>query len=91
MQKRSLAGEQASATVQAEYAQANLRVISQCYPTPVLGTIAIESVIAHDLAKGLDQQALHWTKELAPLNKAAGLWRSVGSSSAMTKLCWIHS
>ena len=51
----------------------------------MLETFAIESVIAQDLAKGLDQQALYWTKELAPLNKATGLWRSVGSSSLMTK------
>ena len=84
VQKRALAGEQASATVQAEYSQANLCFISLCCPTPVLDSIAIESVIAHDLAKGLDHLAMHWTKELAPLNKATGLWRSVGSSNLMS-------
>ena len=91
VQERALANERASATDQAKNAKANLRFIAQCYPTPVLETFAIESVIAPDLAKGLVQQAFYWTKELAPLNKAAGLWRSVGSSSVMTKLCWIHS
>ena len=84
MQKRAVAGEQASATVQAEYVKANLRFISLCCPTPVLESIAIESVIAHDLAKGLDHLAMYWTKELAPLNKATGLWRSVGSSNLMS-------
>ena len=51
----------------------------------MLKTIAIESVVAHDLPKGLDQLGLYWTKELAPLNKATGLWRSVESSSLMTR------
>ena len=84
MQKRALAGEQASATVQEPYAKAKLPFICLCCPTPVLKSIAIESVIAHDLAKGLDRLEMYRTKELAPLNKAKGLWRSVGSSNLMS-------
>ena len=53
-------------------------------PHSCADSIAIESVIAHDLAKGLDHLAMYWTKELAPLNKATGLWRSVGSSNLMS-------
>ena len=82
--KEARAGEQAYAAVQALYAKANLPFIYLCCPTPVLKSIAIESVIAHDLAKGLDHLAMYWTKELAPLNKATGLWRSVGSSNLMS-------
>ena len=53
VQRRALANKRASATVQAGNAEANLRFMSQCYPTPVLETIAIQSVIAHDLDGGL--------------------------------------
>ena len=35
--------------------------------------MAIESVVAYDLAKGLDHLAMHWTEELAPLNKSTGI------------------
>ena len=84
MQKRALANERASAPDQAENAKANLRFISQCYPTPVLETIAIEAVIARDLAYDLDHLAMYWTKELAPSNKATSLWRSVGSCNLMS-------
>ena len=84
VQKQTLAGKKPSATVQAEYAKANLRFVSLCCPTPLLESIAIESVIVHDLAYGLDHLAMYWTKELAPLNKATGLWRSVGSCNLMS-------
>ena len=82
--KQTLSGTKLSATVQAEYAKANLRFVSLCCPTPLLESIAIESVIVHDLAHGLDQLAMYWTKELAPLNLATGLWRSVGSCNLMS-------
>ena len=55
-----------------------------CCPTPVLKFIAIESVMAHDLAEGLDRLEMYRTKELAPLNVAKGLWGSVGSSNLMS-------
>ena len=80
VQKRAVAGEQASATVQAEYVKANLRFTSLCCPTPLLESIAIESVMAHDLAKAHDHLAMYWTKELASLNKGTGLWRSVAAA-----------
>ena len=35
--------------------------------------MAIESVVAYDLAKGRDHLAMHWTEELAPLNKSTGI------------------
>ena len=35
--------------------------------------MAIESVVPHDLAKGLDHLAMYWTEELAPLNNSAGI------------------
>ena len=72
------------AAVQALYAKANLPFIYLRCPTPVPKSIAIESVIAHDLTKGLDHLAKCWTKELAPLTRATCLWRSVSSSNLMS-------
>ena len=61
VQRRALANERASATDQAENAEANLRFMSQCYPTPVLERIAIQSVIAQDLDEGLTSR--HCTEQ----------------------------
>ena len=36
VQKRAVAGDQASATVQAEYVKANLFIVSLCCPTRIL-------------------------------------------------------
>ena len=83
-QGRALAGVQLSATVQAAYAKANLRFVSLCCPTPLLESIAIETVMAHDLSRGLDHLVMYWQHQLAKRNKATGLWRSVGSSNLMS-------
>ena len=61
VQRRALANKRASATVQAGNAEANLRFMSQCYPTPVLERIAIQSVIAQDLDEGLTSR--HCTEQ----------------------------
>ncbi len=85
-QGRALAGVQLSATVQAARAKANLRFVSLCCPTPLLESIAIETVMAHDLSRGLDHLVMYWQHQLAKRNKATGLWRSVGSSNLMSGL-----
>ena len=45
--------EQSSATFQAAYAKANLRFVSLYCPTPLLESIAMETVMAHDMFRDL--------------------------------------
>ena len=77
--------EQSSATVQAAYSKANLRLVSLCCPTPLLQSIAMETVMAHDMFRGLDHLVMYWQHQLAKRHNDTGLRKPVGSTDLMSE------
>ena len=83
-QDGSPSGEQSPVSVQAAYAKANLQFVSLCCPTPVLESVAVETVMAQDMVMGRDSLALYWQKELVKRDDVTGFWRSHSSSNLMS-------
>ena len=65
--------EQSSATVQAAYSKANLRLVSLCCPTSLLQSIVMETVV------------VHWQHHLAKRHNDTGLRNPVGSTDLMNE------
>ena len=72
--------KQASATVQTTYARASLRLMSVCCPIPVQKSVAMETVMARNVFKGLDHLVMYiWSAEYTHLiNTWTKCW------------CWWH-
>ena len=51
--------KQTSATVQTTYARASLRLKSMCGPIPLQKSVAMETVIARNVIKGLDHLVMY--------------------------------
>ena len=83
-QDRPPSGGQLPASIQAAYAKANLQFVSTCCPTPVLESMAIETIIGMDITMGRDDLALYWQNFLAKKDPDTGLWQTLCSSNLMS-------
>ena len=83
-QDTSPSGEHSPVSIQAAYAKANLQFVSLCCPTPILESIAIETIIAMDITMGREDLALYWQNFLAKRDPNTGLWQTLSSSNLMS-------
>ena len=83
-QDRPPSGGQLPASIQAAYAKANLQFVSTCCPTPVLESMAIETIVGMDITMGRDDLALYWQNFLAKKDPDTGLWQTLCSSNLMS-------